>query len=109
MEFPRYHIGESMTGECGDRVRDLGLESEMNKRNFPVKHGACMYGASEDYKWYVPVASRDKDWKIYPRPTWQVLRSEFDKMMLETALSRGTEFVHDPRVGIDITGDLVRE
>ena len=94
MEFPRYHIGESMTGECGDRVRDLGLESEMNKRNFPVKHGACMYGASEDYKWYVPVASRDKDWKIYPRPTWQVLRSEFDKMMLETALSRGTEFVH---------------
>jgi hypothetical protein len=38
-----------------------------------------------------------------------VLRSEFDKMMLETALSRGTEFVHDPRVGIDITGDLVRE
>jgi flavin-dependent dehydrogenase len=63
MEFPRYHIGESMTGECGDRVRD------------------------------VPVASRDKDWKIYPRPTWQVLRSEFDKRMLETALSRGTEFV----------------
>ena len=94
MEFPRYHIGESMTGECGDHLRELGLESEMNKRNFPIKHGACMYGASTDYKWYVPVASRDKDWKIYSRPTWQVLRSEFDKMMLETALSRGTEFIH---------------
>ena len=23
--MPRYHIGESMTGECGQRVRDLGL------------------------------------------------------------------------------------
>jgi 1H-pyrrole-2-carbonyl-[peptidyl-carrier protein] brominase len=94
MQFPRYHIGESMTGECGDRVRELGLEQEMNRRNFPIKHGACMFGAASDYKWYVPVASRDENWKIYPRPTWQVLRSDFDKMMLETALSRGTDFIH---------------
>lgn len=27
--FPRYHIGELMTGECGVVVRALGLEPEM--------------------------------------------------------------------------------
>lgn len=27
--FPRYHIGELMTGECGVVVRALGLEPEI--------------------------------------------------------------------------------
>ena len=29
--FPRYHIGESLTGECGKCLRDLGLEEVMNR------------------------------------------------------------------------------
>lgn len=114
MQFPRYHIGESMTGECGERVRELGLEQEMNKRNYPIKRGACVYGANS-YKWYLPVASRDKDWKIYLRPTWQVLRSDFDKMLLDTAQSRGTDFIHgeviEPILGDDgaVRGLKVRD
>jgi len=27
--FPRYHIGESLTGECGNCLRELGLEAQM--------------------------------------------------------------------------------
>ncbi|MGH8937646.1 MAG: FAD-dependent monooxygenase [Acidimicrobiia bacterium] len=30
--FPRFHIGESMTGECGGLVRKLGFENEMLRR-----------------------------------------------------------------------------
>jgi 1H-pyrrole-2-carbonyl-[peptidyl-carrier protein] brominase len=30
--FPRYHIGESMTGAAGQVLRELGLEAEMRLR-----------------------------------------------------------------------------
>jgi 1H-pyrrole-2-carbonyl-[peptidyl-carrier protein] brominase len=33
--FPRYHIGESMTGECGGVVRALGLEHKMLEHRYP--------------------------------------------------------------------------
>ena len=35
-EFPRYHIGESLTGEAGQVLRRLGFEDEMVKREHPV-------------------------------------------------------------------------
>ena len=31
-EFPRFHIGESLTGEAGQVLRRLGFEDEMAKR-----------------------------------------------------------------------------
>jgi 1H-pyrrole-2-carbonyl-[peptidyl-carrier protein] brominase len=91
--FPRYHIGESMSGECGGIVRLLGLEPEMLKRNYPVKRGVNVYGPAGTYAWRVNVAARDKDWKIVPQTTWQVRRADFDKMLLDTALQRGAKFI----------------
>lgn len=32
-EFPRFHIGESLTAETGRLLRELGLEEEMNKHS----------------------------------------------------------------------------
>jgi flavin-dependent dehydrogenase len=92
-KFPRFHIGESTTGECGNLIRALGLEDEMNRRKFPIKTEAAVFGAS-GIKWDLPVASRDKDWNIFPHPTWQVRRAEFDKMLLDTAIARGAGFIH---------------
>ena len=91
--FPRYHIGESTTGECGNCIRALGLEEEMNRRKFPVKRAAAIYGTSGT-KWALAVASRDKDWNLFPQSTWQVRRDEFDKMLLDTAIARGADFIH---------------
>jgi flavin-dependent dehydrogenase len=34
--FPRLHVGESMTGECGASERALGLEEEMAKAKYPT-------------------------------------------------------------------------
>ena len=67
-KFPRFHIGESMTGECGASVRALGLEEEMNRRNFPVKTEAAVFGA-KGHKWALPVAGRDKNWNLFPQST----------------------------------------
>lgn len=91
-EFPRFHIGESTTGECGASIRALGLEEEMKRRNFPIKRSATIYGA-KGHKWGLPVAGRDKDWNLVPGSTWQVRRGEFDKLLLDTAQSRGAGFV----------------
>ena len=43
-QSPRYHIGESLTGECGNCLRALGLEEEMTARRHPVKYGVTVYG-----------------------------------------------------------------
>ena len=86
--FPRYHIGESLTGGGGQVLRQLGLEAEMYKRKYPCKQGVKVYGQSKAGSWFVPVTGRDADWKLFPWDTWQVRRSDFDKMMLEEAVSR---------------------
>ncbi|MGH7981639.1 MAG: NAD(P)/FAD-dependent oxidoreductase [Candidatus Udaeobacter sp.] len=88
-KFPRFHIGESMTGEAAQVVRRLGLAEEMTKREHPVKHGVKVFGASGAGSWYVPVSGRDKDWNLSPSTTWQVRRSDFDTMMLKEAEARG--------------------
>jgi 2-polyprenyl-6-methoxyphenol hydroxylase-like FAD-dependent oxidoreductase len=42
--FPRFHIGESMTGECGALLRGLGFEDQMNAAGHPIKHGVVVFG-----------------------------------------------------------------
>jgi flavin-dependent dehydrogenase len=96
--FPRYHIGESMTSECGDIVRDLGLEEKMLQDRHPQKHGVKVYGTSGKNSWYVPVMRREADGGLREQFTWQVRRSEFDKMMLEEAVERGATLVHGTAV-----------
>jgi flavin-dependent dehydrogenase len=93
-EFPRYHIGESMTGAGGKVLRDLGLEAEMYRRRHPTKQGVKVFGQSKRGTWFVPVTGRDENWKLYPWDTWQVRRSDFDKMMLDEALARGADYLH---------------
>ena len=89
-EFPRFHIGESMTGEAGALLRRLGLEKKMLDRKYPVKHGVRVFGTSS---WFIPVARRDENWDLQPATTWQVRRSDFDGMMLEEAQARGATLI----------------
>lgn len=102
-EFPRFHIGESMTGECGAIVRRLGLEEHM--AGHPVKHATDVYGANGANKFRVPVMSRSGDGELSPSTTWQVRRSDFDDMLLEAAQDRGVEIMagsaKEPLIGAD--------
>ena len=88
--FPRYHIGESMTGECGAVVRDLGLSEQMLSRRHPIKHGVKVFGK---HPWFLPVMARDSEYKLQDQFTWQVRRSDYDKMILEEAVARGAILV----------------
>lgn len=80
--FPRYHIGESLTGTAGELLRALGLNDEMAQRCFPVKSGVKVMGKHSS-EYFVPVLAS----------TWQVRRDEFDHMLLDHALKQGSRLV----------------
>jgi FADH2-dependent halogenase len=106
-EFPRYHIGESMTGECGNCVNLLGLHNEMAKFAHPVKWGTRVYAPSGASPFYVPVKARTAEGKLVEASTWQVRRSDFDAMLLEAAQSRGIDFISGEAVEPVVNGDEV--
>lgn len=91
--FPRYHVGESMTGECGACLRAMGLEQEMLDRKHPIKWGVKVYEQTGKNSFYVPVMSRGADNRLEEAFTWQVRRSEFDAMLLNKAVEMGAEVV----------------
>lgn len=90
--FPRYHIGESLTGECGASLRKLGLEEHLLKQRIPIKYGVTVYGTGGKNSFWVPVAERTPDDQIKEQWTWQVRRSEFDKLLLDLAIAQGAEY-----------------
>lgn len=103
-QFPRYHIGESMTGECGGLMRDLGLGDRMLEVGHPIKYGVSVYGSRGNKDWWVPVMQRLPDGSMKEQFTWQVRRSDFDAMMLDEAIARGAEKV-DARATAPLMGD----
>lgn len=91
-EFPRFHIGESLTGGSADLLRDMGLESDMLANGHPIKYGIKIYGPTGRVAWWIPIRTRGPDSDQPQRDTfsWQVRRSQFDDFLLCTAQTRGT-------------------
>lgn len=79
--FPRYHVGESLTGMVGKIIAELGLEEQMSQYKFPLKGGVKVLGREAKSEFFVPAL----------RPTWQVRREEFDQMLLDKAIECGAE------------------
>jgi FADH2-dependent halogenase len=86
--FPRYHIGESLTGEAGAYLRRAGFEAAL--RDAPVKRGVTVYGREGKNSFHVPVMGRTAEGR-FRASTWQVRRSHFDSILLEAARERGAE------------------
>ncbi|HEX2721271.1 MAG TPA: NAD(P)/FAD-dependent oxidoreductase [Gemmatimonadaceae bacterium] len=106
-EFPRYHIGESMTGECGNAVTLLGLQEEMAKFPHQIKWGTRVYGPRGDSPFYVPVKARTPEGELREASTWQVRRSDFDKMLFDTAEARGVGIIKGEAIAALRDGDAV--
>lgn len=112
--FPRFHIGESLTGECGNCLRTLGLGEQMANGDYPVKHGVTVFGPDGKNSFWVPVMGRDENGQ-FPATTWQVRRSTFDQILLDKCESSGATFVqasaHEPLRAEDgaVTGVRVRD
>ena len=91
--FPRYHVGESLTGATSVALRELGLGDALEAQRYPVKHGVTFYGSTGKNAFWVPIKRRNNEDIQVPNQTWNVMRSTFDKILFDAALERGAEWI----------------
>ena len=93
--FPRFHIGESLIPETYWVLHRLGMLDKLRKSHFVKKHSVQFVSANgkQSAPFYF--------WDNKPHEcsqTWQVVRSEFDLMMLNNAREHGVEAYEGVRV-----------
>ncbi len=103
---PRYHIGESLIPFCHYPLERIGFLDKMKRSHFPKKYSVVFVGTSgkPSRPFYFFQYLYDQ-----AAVAWQVLRSEFDQMLLDHARESGA----DVRAGTRVTelileGDAVR-
>ena len=111
--FPRFHIGESLIPETYWVLERLKMLDKMKNSHFIKKHSVQFVSASG--KVSTPFYFFDNKPHECSQ-TWQVLRSEFDQMMLDNAAEQGVNvhqqtrvldvlFEGERAVGVEIMGD----
>ncbi len=93
--FPRFQIGESLMPETYWIFERLGVLDKLRNSHFVKKYSVQFVtpGGRESQPFYFDEAN--------PHPcsqTWQVLRSEFDDMLLGAAAERGAEVWQEANV-----------
>ena len=86
--FPRYHIGESILPSCRPIFELLGVWDKVQEHGFQPKGGAYFFWGTEE--WEVVFNDLGSD----GANAFQVVRSEFDKLLLDHARELGVE-VHE--------------
>ncbi len=85
-EFPRFHVGESLIPETYWSLKRLGLIEKLKQSAFPKKYSVQF--VSDGHKVSAPFYFHDhKDCES--SQTWQVIRGEFDQMLLDCAKDKG--------------------
>ena len=86
--FPRFHIGESLIPETYWTFKRMGMLEKMRNSNFVKKFSVQFVSSSgkECQPFYF-----DEHNPHECSQTWQVLRSEFDEIMLKHAVEKGAE------------------
>src|SRR5436189_828113 len=85
-KFPRYHIGESLLPFTFHPLQRLGLIEKMRKSAFVKKYSVQFVSQSGKASQPFYFSTR---YEPDVAQTWQVLRSEFDLMLMEHARSKG--------------------
>lgn len=96
--FPRFHIGESLIPETYWVFQRLNMLEKMKASAFVKKFSVQFVNAQG--KMSAPFYFHDNKPHECSQ-TWQVIRSEFDTMMLDNAREHGVE-VHQPARVLDV-------
>ncbi|HEY3856519.1 MAG TPA: NAD(P)/FAD-dependent oxidoreductase [Verrucomicrobiae bacterium] len=95
-KFPRYHIGESLLPFTFQPLQRLGLIDKMRHSSFVKKYSVQFVSpsgrASQPFYFF------DRYDKETVAQTWQVLRSEFDEMLLNNAREKGAKVIEETTV-----------
>jgi flavin-dependent dehydrogenase len=101
-KFPRYHIGESMIPFTYGPMERLGLIPMMKQSAFMKKYSVLF--VSPNGRAGQPFYFFNRYDKETIAQSWQVLRSEFDELLLNNARAKGAEVIEEITVK-----ELIRE
>ncbi len=94
-KFPRYHIGESLIPFTYFPLQRIGMIGQMKASRFPKKYSVQFVSSdgrvSQPFYFF-------KHFDHEAAQTWQVLRSEFDQMLLNNAREKGAEVLEETTV-----------
>lgn len=95
-KFPRYHVGESLIPFTFGPLERLGMIPKMRGSHFVKKYSV---------NFVQPDGRKSQPFYFYTRydketvaQTWQVMRSEFDQMLLDNAREKGAEVREETKV-----------
>lgn len=92
-KFPRYHIGESLIPSIRPYLNFIGAEEKLANHGFAYKPGSAIkfnQYKREGYTDFVALGHKNH--------AWNVVRSEFDQMLLNHARSAGVGVYEQTRV-----------
>ena len=94
-KFPRYHIGESLIPYTYYPLKRIGMIEEMKRSQFTKKYSVQFVSISgkQSQPFYFSEQLHHE-----AADTWQVLRSEFDQMLLNNARAKGAEVLEETLV-----------
>lgn len=95
-KFPRYHIGESLLPFCYEPLKRLGLFDRLKASHFVKKYSVQFI--SPNGKASQPFYFFNRYDRETVAQTWQVLRSEFDAMLVENARVKGATILEEMTV-----------
>jgi flavin-dependent dehydrogenase len=91
-KFPRYHIGESLLPFTSFPLQRLGLLQKMRQSEFVKKYSVQFVSPSGKASQPFYFSTR---YEPDVAQTWQVLRSEFDLMLMENARAKGASILEE--------------
>lgn len=94
-KFPRYHVGESLIPYTYFPLDRIGMIERMKKSHFPSKYSVQFVGRSGNLSqpfYFFEHLEHEA------ACTWQVLRSEFDQMLMDNAREKGAEVLEETKV-----------
>jgi flavin-dependent dehydrogenase len=94
-KFPRYHIGESLLPFTSYPLKRLGLMEQMRKSGFVKKYSVQFISSSGKASQPFYFSTR---YEPEVAQTWQVLRSEFDLLLMENARAKGATVLEETTV-----------
>jgi FADH2-dependent halogenase len=101
-KFPRFHIGESLLPYTADMLEQLGLLQKIAESGFVVKRGLELSG-SDGFLRRVALGEMGDGYRNW---TFQVERSDFDKILLDSAGEAGATVLQEAKVSrLLFTGD----
>ncbi|MBX5496477.1 MAG: tryptophan 7-halogenase [Bryobacteraceae bacterium] len=91
-KFPRYHIGESLIPFTYFPLKRIGMVEKMKASHFTKKYSVQF--VTQDGRLSHPFYFF-KHLQHEAACTWQVLRSEFDQMLMDNAREKGAEVIEE--------------